>query len=243
MNNIKLHSNLKNTLKEVTTGILLQGDIREWTIPIIEEYQNTFPNSEILLSTWDNEDISKISCNVVQTKLPEPTQPYRSSKNYQIIGCQMGLKEMKSDIILKTRPDLFVHNPNIFKMFLLENSEDKIMYAHSGLMKEFREYWITDFCQLSSRDILSTYWNSMPLHDGSNNIAAEEYFTKNYVLKIKEDLRPWKITHDLYFIKKRYHEDFQIEFEKYVNKKMYQDELFRVSLEETSDKFIVYPSE
>ena len=26
-------------MKENTTGILLQGDIRGWTIPIIEEYQ------------------------------------------------------------------------------------------------------------------------------------------------------------------------------------------------------------
>jgi len=229
-------------LKEITTGILLQGDIREWTIPIIKEYQNTFPNSEILLSTWDNEDVSKIPCNVVQTKLPEDVQQYRSSKNYQIIGCQTGLKEMKSDIILKTRPDLFVHNSNIFEIFLSENSKEKIMYPHSGLMKEFREYWISDFCQLSSRDTLSTYWDLMPLHDGSNNMSAENYFTKNYVLKIKEDLRPWKITHDQYFIKKRYHEDFQIEFEKYVNKRMYQDELFRASMEKTSDNSIVYPS-
>ena len=91
-------------MKDSTTGILLQGDIREWTIPIIEEYQNTFPDSEILLSTWDNEDVSKITCNVVQTKLPESTQPYKSSKNYQIIGCQKGLKEMKRKMIENDAP-------------------------------------------------------------------------------------------------------------------------------------------
>ena len=80
--------------KELTTGILLQGNIRNWTIPVIEEYQQIFPNSEIVLSTWNNEDISKIPCRVIQSKIPEPTRPYTSSKNYQTIGCQNGLKIM-----------------------------------------------------------------------------------------------------------------------------------------------------
>jgi|TARA_B110000495_G_scaffold54076_1_gene45418 hypothetical protein len=229
-------------MEKITTGILLQGDIREWTIPIIEEYQNTFPNSEILLSTWNNEDISKITCDVVQTKLPKSTQPYTSSKNYQIIGCQNGLKEMKSDIILKTRADLFVHNPNIFKIFLSENSKNKIMYAHSGLMKEFRQYWISDFCQLSSKDTLSTFWDLMPLHDGSDNIAAEQYYTKNYLLKIKEDSRSWGSVHDEYFIRKSYHEDFQIEFEKYAKNEFYQNLLVNASEESEVNTSIVYPT-
>ena len=227
---------------EITTGILLQGDIRSWTIPIIEEYQQNFPDSEIVLATWNNDHVSNIPCKVIQGELPELPSQYKSPKNYQIEGAKNGLKKMKSDIILKTRTDIFVHNPNIFKMFLAENAKEKIMYPHSGLMKEFRKYWITDFCQLSSRDTLSTYWNLMPLHDGSNNMAAEEYFTRNYVLKIKEDSRPWEITHDVYFIRRRYHEDFQIEFEKYVNKVDYQDGLVRASTEKTIDSSIVYPS-
>jgi hypothetical protein len=229
-------------MKENTTGILLQGDIRGWTIPIIEEYQSTFPDSEILLSTWNNEDISKITCDVVQTELPDSTQPYTSSKNYQIIGCQKGLKKMKSDIVLKTRADLFVHNPNIFKLFLAENDKEKIMYAHAGLMKEFREYWISDFCQLSSRNTLSTFWNSMPLHGGDNNMAAEEYFTRNYLFKTKEDSRSWGVIHDEYFIRKSYHEDFQIEFEKYVNNEFYQDLLVKASEECEINSSIIYPT-
>ena len=217
-------------LKETTTGILLQGDIRSWTIPIIEEHQQNFPDSEIVLSTWDNEDVSNIPCKVIQTNIPEATNPYKSSKNYQIIGSQSGLKAMKSDVILKTRTDMFIHNPNIFKIFLAENAEEKIMYPHSGLMKEFGDYWITDLCQLSSRKTLLNYWNLMPLHDGSNNEAVEKYLTRNYLLNILNDDGSWNLMHNKYFIRKRFHEDFQIEFEKYVYREYYQKALVTASV-------------
>ena len=219
-------------MKEFTLGILLQGDIRNWTIPIIEEHQQNFPNSEILLSTWDNEDISKIPCEVIQSKIPEPTYPYTSSKNYQIIGSQNGLKKMKSDIILKTRTDMFVHNPNIFKIFLQENFHDKIMYPYLGFPKEFGDYWISDFAQLSSRKTLVNYWDKMKSDDGllsTSVLPVETQFTKNYIFHTCNDDRPWNIVHDEYFIRKRFHEDFQIELEKYVYRESYQDDIMRAS--------------
>jgi len=229
-------------LNEITTGILLQGNIRGWTIPIIEEYQMSFPDSEIVFSTWDNEDVSKIPCKVIQSKIPEETHPYKSTKNYQIIGCRNGLKEMKSDIILKTRSDVFVHNPNIFKIFLAENAKDKIMYPHLGLMKEFRDYYLNDFCQLSSKETLLNFWNLMPLHDGRDNLSVEGYLIRNYIINIKKDFRPWKTTHDQYFIRKRYHEDFQIEFEKVATIRLYQDDLVLWSAKNVINNSIVYPS-
>lgn len=218
--------------KEFTTGILLQGDIRNWTIPVIEEYQENFPNSEILLSTWNDEDISRIPCKVIQSKIPEPTHPHTSTKNFQIIGSQNGLKNMSSDIVLRTRTDMFVHNSNIFNIFIQENSLDKIMYPHSGFPKEFGDYWISDFAQLSSRKNLLHYWNNMKFDDGSKStdiLPVETQFTKYYVSNIKNDNRSWKITHDEFYIKKRFHEDFQIELEKYVYRESYQDDIMRAS--------------
>lgn len=231
-------------MEKNTTGILLQGNIRGWTIPIIEEYQQNFPDSEIVLSTWNNEDVSNITCKVIQSDLPEfgsNTSVFNNirSNNYQIIGSRNGLKEMKSNIILKIRTDMFVHNPNIFKIFLAENVEDKIMYPHSGWLKESKDYWISDIAQLSTKDTLSNYWDSMPLHDGQKRIPPEEYFTKNYVLNVKKDYRSWKITHDVYFIRKRYHEDFQIEFEKYQIEK-YQNFLLTASAENIIDHSNIY---
>lgn len=213
-------------MNEIKTGILLQGRVSDWTIPIIEELQVNFPNSEIVLSTWTSYDVTGIPCKVIQSDLPKPTHPYKNTKDHQIIGCQNGLKEMKADIILRCRSDQFIHNPNIFKIFLAEKSNDKIMHGSLGVLNEItRDYWISDFCQLSSRETLLDFWNSMPLFDGRYEIASEIYFTKNYVLKFKNDYRPWKITQKEYFISKDFNDDFQIEHEKAVKPGDYQESL------------------
>lgn len=213
-------------MKEIKTGILLQGRVSDWTIQIIEEHKVNFPNSEIVLSTWTSEDITSIPCKVIQSDLPKPTYPYKNTKDHQIIGCQNGLKEMKSDIILRCRSDQFIHNPNIFKIFLAEKSHDKIMHNSLKIMNEFtRDYWISDFCQLSSKETLLNFWNSMPLFDGRYEMPSEIYFTRNYVLKFKKDNRPWKITQKEYFISKDFHDDFQVEGEKIVKHEHYHKDL------------------
>jgi hypothetical protein len=68
-----------------------------------------------------------------------------------------------------------------------------------------------------------------------NNTSAENYFTRNYILNTCSDDRPWNVVHDEYFIRKRYHEDFQIEFEKYVNNESYQNYLVSASMENELD--------
>ena len=213
-----------------TTGILLQGRISRWTIPIIKEFQKNFPDSEIVLSTWYNENIIDIPCKIIQSEIPKPTSPIRSTKNYQIIGCRNGLNAMHADIILKCRSDQFIHNPKIFEIFQRENAFHKIMYPHLGVRKGSRDYWIEDFCQLSSRETLLDYWNLMPLDNGRYESPVEIWLTKNYVLKIKKDYRPWSITKNEYFIEKNYHDDFQIEWEKIVYIVHYRETLFRESI-------------
>lgn len=206
----------------------MQGRVSDWTRPIIKEYQINFPESEIILQTF-SEDISNIPCNVIQSITPEPTYPFQSTTNFQVIGSQEGLKNMNADIIMKCRSDLFVHNPNIFNIFLEENMHEKIMYAEFDLKKEEQEYWIADFCQLSSRKTLLEFWNNMPLDDGKAKVDIEIWLTKNYVLKTKKDSRSWNSIKQEYFIPKGYHDVFEIEWEKVVKYKHYQDDLLRHS--------------
>lgn len=215
-------------MSDLKTGILLQGRISDWTRSIIEEYQINFPESEILLQTF-SDDISNIPCNVIQSISPEPTYPFQSTINFQIKGSQEGLRNMSADIIMKCRSDFFVHNPEIFNIFLEENIHGKIMYAEFNLKKEELGYWVADFSQVSYRDTLLEFWNSMPFDDGKVNVDTEIWLTKNYVLKTKNDSRPWNSIKSKYFIPKGYHEVFQIEFEKFVKYKRYQDDLLHHS--------------
>ena len=67
-------------------GILLQGLVSTWTRDIILEYQTNFPNAKILLSTWTDQNIEDITCEIIQTDAPEFTKPHFSTINHQIIG-------------------------------------------------------------------------------------------------------------------------------------------------------------
>ena len=45
-------------------GILLQGRITKWTPSIIDEYTKNFPDAEILVSTWNDENVEDIKCKI-----------------------------------------------------------------------------------------------------------------------------------------------------------------------------------
>ena len=44
--------------------IVIRGKITEWTPDIVREYQTNFPNSEVVVSTWNNQKTDDISCKV-----------------------------------------------------------------------------------------------------------------------------------------------------------------------------------
>lgn len=201
-------------------GILMQGRISEWTADIVREYQKNFPYAHILISTWTTENVDNIPCDVIQVEPPEPTYPHSSTVNYQIIGARAGLKKMQSDIIMKCRTDQFIHNRHIFKIFDECCSKNKIMIP--DLQYKLPDHYLSDFCQVATRDVLCEFWNSLPLYDGSTNVWPERYFTKNYVQFIKKDKKPWKTVVNEYFCIKRQDEDFKIEWEKYAKYGSYQ---------------------
>ena len=105
-------------------GIILQGAVSDWTKKIIEEYQQNFPDSHILLSTWNTENTSDISCDII--KLEPPNDPCHI--NHQIIGSREGLKKINSEIIMKCRTDQFIHNKEIFQIFNDGCSKNKIRH-------------------------------------------------------------------------------------------------------------------
>lgn len=193
-------------------GVLLQGRVSSWTNDIINEYKKNFPNAEIVLSTWKNENVDGINCKVIQSEKPSPTYPHSSNINLQIIGSREGLKAMSSEVILKCRSDIFIHNKNIFKIFKEKCSSEKIMVPDIGSYPF--EYRISDFCLLGTKKVLSDFWNSLEFYDGSYAIAPETYLTKKYIVNFKKDKRPWKEIMRKYFYITDFHLDFQIEWEK-----------------------------
>ena len=192
-------------------GILLQGRITSWTPSIIEEYKKHFPDSQILVSTWNDENTEGIECEIVKTDSPELAGPSKSSVNFQIIGTNAGLKKMDSDVIMKCRTDQFIHNKEVFQIFNSGCSKNKIMISNFTTFTNV-DYWASDLCQIGYRDTLLDFWRSIKLFDGSWNPIPEIYFTANYIIKGKKYLRPWPEIIKEYFYVKDYNNDFQIEW-------------------------------
>ena len=204
-------------------GILIQGKVTEWTIDIVKEYQKNFPYASILLSTWKNEKIEKIPCDVIQIESPKQRSQIASyTINHQIVGTRAGLEKIRGDIIMKCRTDQFIHNRNIFRIFIDSCSKNKIMVPNNGGFESL-DYNIIDFCQIATKDLLLEYWNSIPLfEDPCLPITGEQYLTKSYILNAKKDNRPWKDIINEYFFVVGYYNDFQIEWEKLVKLDVYQ---------------------
>lgn len=194
-------------------GILLQGKVTDWTRNIIEEYQQNFPDSQILLSTWIGEDVDEIPCEIVQSISPPLPFPHKSTVNFQIVGTMAGLKKMNSEIIMKCRTDQFIHNKKIFEIYETFCGKNKIMVPELGTTRGI-PYRTSDFCQIATKKILMDFWSSIPLYDGKHYEEAATHLSKNYVLSVKKDQRPWDVVLREYFCIKQFHEDFQIEWEK-----------------------------
>jgi len=201
-------------MAKTSKGILLQGKISDWTLDIIKEYQKNFPETEILLSTWNSENVDEIPCDIIQLEPPAVTKPFAITINHQIVGSLAGLKKMSADIIMKCRTDQFIHNNKVFRIFEDNCPPHKIMIPNYATIKNI-DYFASDFCQIATKDILMEYWNSIEFYDGSFPLThAEIYLTINYVLNAKKDLRDWPICLKEYFYVKGFSEDFQIEWEK-----------------------------
>lgn len=194
-------------------GILLQGAVLPWTKDVIKEFVKKFPNAQILLSTWKDENVNNIPCEIIQTIPPKPTFPHESNINFQIIGMQEGLKKINSEIILKCKTDQFIHNENIFQIYKEKCAPEKIMVT--DFITYDNDYRASDFCQIATKKVLEEYWNKIPLYDGVSPIAPEVYLTKHYITKIKNDNGLWKDIMNDYFCFGNFHTDFQIEFEKF----------------------------
>ncbi len=194
-------------------GILLQGKISDWTVDIVNEYQHNFPSAKIVVSTWNDENTDDLTCIVVKSTPPPLPTPHKSTVNYQIIGCNAGLKNLKTDIIMKCRTDQFIHNKKIFKIFKNSCSPDKIMIPDLGTPLDM-DYRTSDFCQIGYRSILLNFWNDIPLYDGIHYEEAATYLTKHYVINKKNNHQQWNISLRKYFHLKSFHDDFQIEWQK-----------------------------
>ena len=212
-------------------SIIIRGKISDWTSDIVEEYKSKFINSEIIVSTWANEDTQNIFCTVVKSKEPEMPFPHKSTLNHQVILAKEGLKKASKNLIMMCRTDQFIHGQNIFKFFNEECPNSKMLVTTfptflNGTPNDYRyEYGICDFCQIGMNNLVHDFWDSVPHFDGSESISVARTLTKNYVKNIKKDDRKWKNIKANYFHELDYYKIFRIEWEKPIKSEFYANSL------------------
>jgi len=199
-------------MRKNSIGILLQGAVTDWSEKIVKEYQENFPDAEILFSTWKSQNVENITCDVLQLDEPENI-PSSFHINHAVKGALEGLKKIDADVIMKCRTDQVIHNKNIFQLYEKSPSKNKIMIPNFITYEDI-DYWASDLCQISTKEILLNYWNSIPYFDGTTPLHVEIFLTANYILRGKNDPSPWKDVLGKYFYVKDFVKDFQIEWMK-----------------------------
>ena len=116
--------------KEIS--FVFQGPvIEERTSNALQSVRNIFPDSKIILSTWNDMITDNLDFDILKkNEDPGPGPSYRSDKNApnnvnrQIISTKHGLTEVKTKYVVKLRTDIFFTNSNL--LHLLTKIEKKI---------------------------------------------------------------------------------------------------------------------
>tara|TARA_B100001250_G_C19721568_1_gene754108 strand:- start:284 stop:1294 length:1011 start_codon:yes stop_codon:yes gene_type:complete len=177
-------------------AILMQGPIIEddnFTFETIKLYRRNFPNSFLVLSTWNNQFVhnSFIKDNniIVVKGLPYQGSKGYGSTNFQIIGNQNGIKrinEIGVKYTLKTRTDQRFYNEDLLlllkdniELFPLNNilctNQNKRLIGMSFDTFLYRLYGLSDMFLFGDSSDVASYLNcNLDNRDFSNYILDNE---------------------------------------------------------------------
>ena len=200
--------------------IVIQGPIEtrdDFTLTTVNVYKAWFPESPIIVSTWDDEDSTVLeelqrAGAMVLLSASSQFEPSESNQNLQMTSTRNGLvraQEMGSQFVLKTRADQRVNNrfaipslPRLLDSFPLSTDgpqRSRLIIPSSGTFA-FRPYSASDFLMFGKTDDVLDYWNgfidsrqrvvpsSTSLRDWSKTRVNEVAFFTNYLETMGETL-------------------------------------------------------
>lgn len=97
--------------------ILLQGPVYQWTDSFVRRYKELPYVSEVIFSTWEGEahaDLIGVNNQIQVIKNVRPINGGAGNRNNHIVSSLAGLKEVKTEYVIKVRSDLFL--PELSRM-------------------------------------------------------------------------------------------------------------------------------
>jgi len=96
------------------TTLVIQGNCYDqWTIPFIEEYKKYFSN--IILSTWDDENIHIDGIKIIKNQYPAIRGP--GNVNCQLKSSLIGCQAAETEFVIKVRTDILIRDPESWLTF------------------------------------------------------------------------------------------------------------------------------
>ena len=160
-------------------AIVLQGPIitdHEFTFETLKLYRKHYPYAIIILSTWNDEEISAITksgnldIDIVLNQ--KPNYPGESNINLQIVSTRAGMKRAKAlgaEYVMKTRTDQRMYAPNvdqylfnIINVFPLNDISEKQKRRIVGVSLntfKYRMYGLSDMFLYGHIDDLLLFWD------------------------------------------------------------------------------------
>lgn len=146
-------------------AIVLQGPIRDnsdFLIETIKFYRKQYPDVDIIVSTWDDEDLKvleeldKEKIYIIQSSKPDYSGIL--NVNYQIVSTRAGVNkasELGNEYVIKTRTDQRVCKPYIFyslcellSLYEPQNTnfmQNRIIITSTFIHNMFTPYFFSDF--------------------------------------------------------------------------------------------------
>lgn len=170
-------------------GIILQGPIQyedNFTYETLRIYKNIYPNSEIILSIWKNEDKDKLEqikeMGIIILENEKPSIGGFINLNYQIVSTKNAVlkaKELGCKYILKSRTDIRIYETGVdkFLISLLNNFPSYCLNQNQriiGVDSNTHKYGIgiSDIFQFGTTEEMEKMWDVELV---ARNISREEY--------------------------------------------------------------------
>lgn len=179
-------------------GIVIQGPLRlqnDFTLETAKLYRRFYPNCEIILSTWENEDeqytnkFLNLGVHVIRSKiLPENLWRFGST-NQQRETSLAGIKKAKDldcEYVAKTRTDQRFYSPSAIKLLLklidlyplkdsIKSAKKRIIACSVGTFSDKRRYNVSDLFLFGTTYDIERYFScpidtrdykKLPVYDG-----------------------------------------------------------------------------
>lgn len=105
-------------------SVVLQGPVRQETLASVRSIRKYLPKAEIILSTWEGEDVDALRslARIIESKCPEAYVQHdrlhvRNNLNRLIRSTQYGLALVRRPYALKMRSDMVLDSADFLKTF------------------------------------------------------------------------------------------------------------------------------